>query len=75
MYHTIEFASDFVIDLDVSTTNRTEQMRVRKGTRFEALLVPYVVEAGPCPVEVADLYMQTGSVMRMVPFGFFFFVD
>jgi hypothetical protein len=75
MYHTIEFASDFLIDLDVSTTNRMEQMRVRKGTRFEVLLVPYVVEAGPCPVEVADLYTQTGSVLRMVPFGFFFFVD
>jgi hypothetical protein len=75
MYHTIEFASDFVIDLDVSSTNRMEQIRVRKGTRFRVALVPYVVEAGVCPVEVADLHTSNGSILRMVPFGFFFFVD
>jgi hypothetical protein len=75
MYHTIEFVSDFTIDLDESGTQRVKQMQVRKGTQFQVWLAPYVVDCDQCPVEVADLYTSNGSVLRTVPFGFFSFVD
>ncbi len=75
MYHTIEFVSDFVIDLDEGATEQGTQLQVRKGTQFQVWLTPYVVDCDQCPVEVADLHTSNGSVLRTVPFGFFSFVD
>jgi hypothetical protein len=73
MYHTIEFVSDVVIDLDESSTKK--QMRVRKGTRFQAWLQPHVIDVGKCPVEVADVHLSNGTILRLIPYGFFLFVE
>lgn len=75
MYHTIEFAEEFLIDLEVSPKHRLEQMRVRRGTRFQAQIKPYVVETDGGPVEVADLFFADGTTTRMVPFELFSFMD
>ncbi|HZZ77325.1 MAG TPA: hypothetical protein VFE62_02340 [Gemmataceae bacterium] len=74
MFHTLEFAEEFVVDLEVSPKHRLEQMRVRRGTRLQAQVKPYVVETEGGPVEVADLFFADGTAIRMVPFSSFSFV-
>jgi len=75
MYHLIEFAADFMVDLETSPRNWLEQMLVQRGTRVQAQLRPYVVETREGPVEVADLYFEDGAVTRGIPFAFFSFVE
>jgi hypothetical protein len=75
MYHPIEFCTDFTLDLEVSPKHRLERVRIRKGTRVAAGVLPYVVETDQGPVEVADLCFEDGSVARRVPFEQFRFVE
>jgi hypothetical protein len=75
MYHTIEFAEDLLIDLEISPKHRLERMLVRRGTRLQAQLKPYVVETQAGGVEVADLSFADGTTTRRVPFAWFSFVD
>ncbi len=75
MYHLIEFNASFTADLEVSPKQRLERLRVRKGTRANVCLRPYVVETAGGPVEVADLFFEDGTVTRLVPFEQFRFVE
>ena len=75
MYHTIEFAEDFTVDLEISPRRWLERMRIRRGTRLRAQIKPYVVETQEGAVEVADLFFEEGTTTRMVPFESFSFVD
>jgi hypothetical protein len=75
MYHTIEFADELVFDLEISPKHWLERMVVRKGTRLQAQIKPYVVETEDGPVEVADLFFADGTTTRMVAFESFSFVD
>jgi hypothetical protein len=75
MYHTIEFAVELVLDLEISRTDWLQIMHVIKGTRLKAQLKPYVVESATGPVEVADLFFDDGSASSGVPFACFSFVD
>jgi hypothetical protein len=75
MYHTIEFAEEMMVDLEISPRHWLEQMLIRRGTRLQAQIKPYVVEAEDGPVEVADLFFDDGTTTRMVPFESFSFVD
>jgi hypothetical protein len=75
MYHTIEFVRDFWINVEISPKHRLERVRVRRATRVDALVKPYVVESADGPVEVADLVFADGSVTREVRCGCFWFVD
>jgi hypothetical protein len=75
MYHTIEFASQFMVDLEVSPRQPLERMLIHAGTRMRVQLKPYVLEGKEGPVEVADLYFESGTVTRAVPFAHFSFVD
>ena len=75
MYHTIEFATDITVDLEVSPKHRLERLLIRKGTRLSAQLKPHVVETEDGPVEVADLFFADGTTARSVPFHHFRFVD
>jgi hypothetical protein len=75
MRHTIEFATDLLVDLEVTPKNRLERLLVREGTRVRAQLKPYVVEAEDGPVEVADLLFADGTAIRSVRFEQFRFVD
>ena len=75
MYHTIEFVSDHVIDLEVSRTRRLERVLIRKGTRVQAMIKPGVVESEEGPIEVADLFFEDGTATSCVPFDWFLFVD
>jgi hypothetical protein len=75
MFHTIEFAKEMTVDLEVSPKHRLEQMLIRPGTQLQAKIMPYVMEGEFGPVEVADLLFTDGTVTRSVPFESFSFVD
>jgi hypothetical protein len=57
MYHTIEFAEEFTVDLEISPKHRLERMLIRRGTRLQTQIKPYVTETEDGPVEVADLFL------------------
>jgi hypothetical protein len=75
MYHTIEFADELMVDLEISPKHWLERLLIRSGTRLQAQVKPYVVETEDGPVEVADLFFEDGTTTRMVPFESFSFVD
>jgi hypothetical protein len=75
MYHTIQFNSDYTVDLELSRKQPLEQLRIKSGTRLKAQLKPYVMETTQGPVEVADLFFEDGTSTRMIPFACFSFVD
>jgi hypothetical protein len=75
MFHTIEFANDFLFDVEVANKHRLERMLIHKGSRFNVQLRPYVVDTMDGPVEVADLFFQDGTAARGVRFECFGFVD
>jgi hypothetical protein len=75
MYHTIEFAMDLWVDLEVSPKQPLERLLLRRGTRVFAQLRPHVVETAGGPVEVADLFFEDGTATRGIPFACFSFVE
>jgi len=75
MSHTIQFAAEFVADLEDSTKQPLERVVIRKGDRLQAQVRPYVAETKRGPTEVADLFFEDGTVARRVPFRCFAFVD
>ena len=75
MYHTIEFKRELVIYLQISRKQPLEQVSVRKGTRLQAQLRPYVTETEDGFIEMADLFFEDGSATAMIPFACFAFVE
>jgi hypothetical protein len=75
VYHTIEFASEITVDLEISPKRWLERLRIRQGERLQAQIKPYVAVADDGPVEVADLFFEDGTVTRKVSFACFSFVD
>lgn len=75
MYHTIEFALELEVDLEISRTKPLERLVIRKGAHLTAQIRPYVIEGTDGPIEVADLFFEDGSATRRVPFAWFNFVQ
>jgi hypothetical protein len=75
MYHTIEFSAEFTVDLEISPKHRLERMLIRRGTRLQAQVKPYVMETEDGPIEVADLFFADGTSACTVPFEWFSFLD
>jgi hypothetical protein len=75
MYHTIEFAIDLPVNLEISAKQPLERLLIRQGARAKVQLKPYVVEAEGELIEVADLFFEDGTATRGVPFVCFTFVD
>ncbi len=75
MYHTIEFAEQLMVDLETSPKHWLERMLIRRGTRLQAQIKPYVLETEDGLIEVADLFFEDGTTTRMVSFESFSFVD
>jgi len=75
MYHSIEFQLKAVAAVESADTGRMEQVVISAGTRVRARVKPYVVEFDLGPVEVADLFLEDGSVARGVRFASFRFLD
>jgi hypothetical protein len=75
MYHTIEFHESLSLDLEVSRKKPLERVTLKRGTRVQAQIRPYVVETAQGPVEMADLFFEDGTTTRGVRFAFFCFVE
>ena len=75
MYHTIQFAAEFVALPEVMPQGQRRRALIRKGDRIKARVRPYVVETRRGPAEVADLLFEDGSMTRRVPYRCFAFVD
>jgi hypothetical protein len=75
MYHSIEFQLKAVAAVESAENGRMEQVVIGAGTRLQARVKPYVVEFDLGPVEVADLFLEDGSVARGVRFASFKFLD
>jgi hypothetical protein len=73
LYHTIEFSVTGMIDVEVSPKQPLERLCVERGTCLRVQIRPYVIEAAAGPTEVADLYLDNGTLTRAVPFAFFVF--
>ena len=75
MYHSIEFITELLLDLEISRKKPLERTLIEAGTRLRAQIKPYVVESEDGPVEVADLFLEDGTSTSMVRFACFRFVD
>jgi len=75
MYHTIEFMIDSTINVEVSPKHWLERVLVRKGTRRQAQIKPYVIETQEGLIEVADVFFDDGTNTRRLRFESFAFVD
>jgi len=75
MYHTIEFRVEFTMDLEIPSKNALEQLIVHKGVRVRTEIKPSVAETEEGPMEMADLFFESGTVIRRMPFAYFSFVE
>jgi hypothetical protein len=75
MYHTIEIAEEFTVDLESSPKHRLERMLIRRGTRLQVQIKPHVMETEDGPIEVAELFFADGMAPCIVPYEWFWFVD
>ena len=75
MYHTIQFRTELLLDVEISPKHRLEKVRVRKGSCMSAQIEPRIVETDRGPVEAADLYFDDETTSRTVPYALFTFVD
>ncbi len=75
MYHTIQFAAEFVALPELPPRRRRLRALIRKGDRLKAQVRPYVVETKRGPAEVADLFFEDGTAASRVPFAYFTFVE
>jgi hypothetical protein len=75
MYHTIEFRLKGIAELETRGGSSLEKLVIKQGTRLQARIQPSVVETRFGPVEVADLFLEDGSVARAVRYATFRFLD
>jgi hypothetical protein len=75
IYHTVEFPLKGLAELETKGKPQLERLLIQQGTRLNAEIKPYVVETERGPVEVADLFLEDGSVARAVRYATFIFVD
>ena len=75
MYHTIQFRLKGLAELETPGKGQMEQVVIQQGTQMNVQIKPHVVETERGPVEVADLYLEDGSVARAVRYATFVFVD
>jgi hypothetical protein len=75
MYHLIEFRLRGLAEWETPGKYQLEQVAIQQGTRVYARIRPYVVETTRGPVEMADLFLQDGNVVRSVRYATFRFVE
>jgi hypothetical protein len=75
MYHTIEFAANIWVDLELSPKQPLERIELRRGIRMRAQIRPHVIETLDGPTEVTDLFFEDGTVARDIPFDRFTFAE
>jgi hypothetical protein len=74
MFHTIEFTHALTAAVATHPSRPLERVSIKAGTRVQAQVRSYVAESRRGPVEVADLFFDGGTALR-VPCESFRFVD
>ena len=75
MLHRIEFRWLVLAEVDRPEYAYPQRVVIKEGTQLPAKIKPYVVESPDGPIEVADLYLEDGSLARAVRFAAFRFLD
>lgn len=75
MAHLIEFRIGLIADLEMSPKKRLERILIQPGTRALVQLRARVIETSLGPVEIADLHLDDGGVVRGVRYEHFRFVE
>jgi hypothetical protein len=75
MYHNIEFRLKGLAELEIPGKSQLERVVIKQGTRVRADIAPYVDETAWGPIEMADLFLEDGSVARAVRYATFTFLD
>jgi len=75
MIHPIEFRWLVIAEIDGPEYGLMQSVVINEGTRLSAKINPYVAESPGGPIEMADLYLEDGSVIRAVRFAAFQFLD
>ena len=75
MFHAIEFRGVVFAEVDRPGYAVLEWILIKEGTRLWANIRPYVTESDEGPIEVADLFLEDGSIARGVQFASFQFLD
>jgi hypothetical protein len=75
MIHRIEFRWLVLAEIDGPEYGLIQSVVIKQGTRLSAKIKPYVAESPDGPIEVSDLYLEDGSVVRAVRFAAFQFLD
>jgi hypothetical protein len=75
MVHAIEFRWVILGEVERPEYAYPQQVVIKEGTRLQAQIKPYVAQSPDGPVEVADLHLDDGSVVRAVRFAAFRFLD
>ena len=75
MLHRIEFRWLVLAEIDRPEYALLQRIVIKEGTRLSAKIKPYMAESPDGPIEVADLYLEDGSVARAVRFAAFRFLE
>jgi len=75
MFHQIEFCWAVFADVERPDYAFMQRMVIKCGDRFAARRKPYVAESANGPVEVADLYLEDGTIVKEVRYAAFRFLD
>jgi hypothetical protein len=75
MVHEIEFQRVSLADVERPEYAYPQRVVIQKGTRFTAHVQPHVAESAAGPIEVADLQLDDGTLMRAIRFSAFRFLE
>jgi hypothetical protein len=75
MIHTIEFRWLVLAEINGPEYGLMQGIVINEGTRLSARIKAYVADSPDGPIEMADLYLEDGSVVRAVRFAAFAFLD
>jgi hypothetical protein len=73
MFHQIEFCWAVFADVERPDYAFMQRMVIKLGERLAVRPKPYVAESANGPVEVADLYLEDGTILKEVRYAAFRF--
>jgi hypothetical protein len=75
MFHHIEFCLATIAEVQRPEDALMQRLVIREGERLVVQCKPHVEESADGPVEVADLYLEEGSILKAVRYAAFRFLD
>ena len=75
MFHQLEFRRMTLADVEQPAYAFMQRLVIKEGERLAARLLPHVEESAEGPVEVADLCLEDGCILKAVHYAAFRFLD